>query len=111
MNKVLYDKKSSLTFPSGKTYTYDELRNNSAYSILGMMPCVLTEEAGIVMAIEPLYQLKQTYGVTTEDDEQALQECIEKEKELAEKNRNEMTSLQDLQEEIDALVGNDATEE
>ena len=105
MKQYIYDKSSSIRFPS-RDMSVDDLKSSSVYSILFRTDCVLTEvDGGIVTNIQPLYQMKEAYGVTAEDPDQALEECIQKQKEREEAAKQQAVTLTDIQAQMDALCG------
>lgn len=70
----LYDH-TPLTFPSGKTWSVDELRANDRYAPFFEEPTVVNvTKGGVFTAFYYLDNLKATYGVTEADPQKAFEQ-------------------------------------
>lgn len=85
---IIYDKASSITWPSGRTMTSDELREDPIYKHLFEEPYVLFDGSdGVTTSFIKLSSLKREYGVEEEDQNKALkaiEEEMERRREQAE---------------------------
>ena len=99
--RIVYDKKSALTFPSGATRTADELRASGEYGVLFATDCVLDVEDGVTYSMQPLNQMKRAYGITESDPEKALALVIEAQKAAEEAAEKEAVALDDLQAQLE----------
>lgn len=94
---VLYDRKSSLTWPNGKTMTADELKEHSVYKVLFQFDHVLSVNGdGVTYAYSRLAYLKDSFGITEEDPEKAfalVQEAQQAAKEAAAEESEKKASL------------------
>ena len=102
----IYDGTSDLKLPNGRTYTASELSKKGFYSPLFCGdPCVIDVENGFLKSFTLLDSMKGQYGVTEDDPERALAECIVKRKEAQEQAKAEAVALSDLQAQMNALSG------
>lgn len=111
MEFVLYDHKSSVTFPDMSAWTPEDLENSNEYkdfmskSQEGAYNDVVLQVAnGIVYYYEFLGNMKARYNVLEEDPETALEavkEAIRKEEEAA---KQEKLTLSDMQDQLNALT-------
>lgn len=101
----LYDKQSSLVLPNGSTWTVEDFAASEFYRPLATIDCVITVDGGVLTSFIPLSSMKAQWDVTTEDPEQALAECLEKQKEQEEAAKQEAATISDIQAQMDALAG------
>lgn len=104
MDYKIYDKTSSLTFPNGRTATADELKEEKPYTALFASPCVIGTEDGITYTMQPLADMKMSYGITTEDTEQALTECIAEMERREEQAKQDAVTMDELKAQNDELM-------
>lgn len=70
----IYNQTDTLTFPSGRTLTPAELKEDPIYKQLFTEPYVLQDGFdGVTTSFQKLSQLKQSYNVTESDPEMALE--------------------------------------
>lgn len=101
----IYDKKSSMELPDGSVWSFEDFKNSKFYRPLASVDCVIETDNGILKSFVPLSSFKSMFGVTTEDPEQALAECLEKQKEQEEAAKQESSTISDLQAQMDAICG------
>lgn len=102
----VYDKKSNITMPDGSVWTPDKLKESNFYRALVARDCVITTTSdGVMTSFQPLADLKDIYGVTTEDPEQALSEIQQKRAEAEQQAQEEAATVADLQAQMNALSG------
>lgn len=70
----IYDQKSSLTFPNGKTYTSEELKTNPSYDILFKDTFIIENDGNITISFLSLNQAKQAFNIESDDPETILSE-------------------------------------
>lgn len=100
--KILYDKKSPLTWPSGRTMTAEEMRASGQYDLLFDYDCVVdTDAEGVSCAYSRLQVEKDAYGITEPDPEKALALVIEAQKAAEEAAKKEAVTLDDLQAQLE----------
>lgn len=96
-NYRIYDHKSSLTLPTGKTMTYEELKASGRYKTLCEEICVIgVDDNGIFRSYTRLSDLKSVYGITTEDPEQAMNECLAAQEEAVQQSKQEQANLEQV---------------
>ena len=102
----VYDKQSNLAMPDGTVWTPEQLQASKFYRPLIARDCVITTTSdGILRSFQPLADLKDAYGVTAEDPEQALSEIQQKRAEAEQQAQQEAATLSDIQAQMDALCG------
>lgn len=104
--KVLYDRKSSLTWPDGTTMTPEELEASPIYNVLFKFDHVLeNDEDGVTYSYSRLAYLKDSYGVVEDDPEKALALVEQAMAEAAKEAEASQITLADIQAQLDALTG------
>lgn len=102
----IYNKEESLTWPNMKTMTVEELKKDDDYMVMFTGDWVIdTTEDGITWSFFPLSNMKEAYGVQEEDPETALQKCLEEKAKREEQAAQDAVTIQNLQEQLDALAG------
>lgn len=101
-----YDRTYSLTFPSGRTLSPQELADSEIYSALGTIDCaIVVLSDGVTYEYKRLGELKEAYGVSNEDPESAVSEVNEKIRKAEEEAAARHSSVQSIQAQLDALAG------
>lgn len=101
-----YDRTYSLTLPSGKTMSPQELADNEIYSALGTIDCaIVVLSDGVTYEWKRLGELKEEYGVSNDDPEAAVNEVNEKIRQAEEEDKELLSSVQEIQMQVDALAG------
>lgn len=104
--ELIYDKQSNITMPDGTVWTPEQLQSSKFYRPLIARDCVITTTSdGVLRSFQPLADLKDAYGVTTEDPAQALAEIQQKRAEAEQQAQEEASTISDLQAQMDALAG------
>lgn len=97
----LYDGKSNLTLPNGKTKTADELKASGEYDLLFQGECAIeVSEDGVMRTFSTLESLKLSYGITEPDPEKALALVIEAQKAAEEAAKQEAVTMEDIKAQI-----------
>lgn len=82
----IYNQTTPLTFPSGTTYTPEQLAVHDVYKDLMMYTCVISIDGdGVTSSWQHLETMKDAYNITESDPEAALALCIEAQEEQARK--------------------------
>lgn len=93
----LYDKKSSLTMPNGRTRTASDMKESGEYDLLFVRDCVIdVSDAGVFQSYQALDDVKRAYGVTEPDPEKALALVIEAQKAAEEAAKQEAVTMESL---------------
>lgn len=105
---TFYDRSYPLTFPSGRTYTPEELAESDVYSALGTLDCaIVTLSDGVTYSYQNLGILKSRYKVEDDDPYAAVEkinDAIEREQEEIEESEVNAGSIQEKIEKIEANV-------
>ncbi|MEG2932712.1 MAG: hypothetical protein RR842_03960 [Gordonibacter sp.] len=96
-----YKKGTSITVPTGKTFTYEQAIAEDKYPQLAAFDCAVEVSAdGILSSIAALSQLKEQYGITEADPDKAVTLIIAARKAEADAAAAQVSTEQ---ERIDAL--------
>lgn len=103
--RILYDKKSSITWPDGSTMTAEELKEHPRYRILFDYDHILeTDGDGITFSYARLAYLKDSYGVTEADPEKALALIQQAQAEAEAQAQAEQITLEGVQAQNDEIM-------
>lgn len=109
MRKV-YDKRSPLTLPNGRTLTPEDMAAEDAYRCLVELDMVIeVDSAGVMSSMSRLAPMKDAHGIEESDPVKAFElvrQAEARDAELLEQAQAEETAtIEDLQAQLDELAG------
>lgn len=98
----IYNKKSPLTWPSGRTMTAEEMKASGQYDMLFDYDCVVDTDAdGVSCSFSRLQVWKDKLGIDEPDPEKALALVVEAQKEQEAEAAKQAVTFDDLQAQLE----------